>query len=46
MPGLVEQIQVVPLKAETNQSSFNSSLGMTAVLAALPDVRTWYHKQA
>lgn len=38
MPGLVEQIQEVPLKAETNQSSFNSSLGMTAVLAALPDV--------
>lgn len=45
MPGLVEEIQEVPLKVETKQSSFNSSLGMTAVLAALPDVRTWYHKQ-
>lgn len=46
MPGLVEEIQEVPLMAETKQSSFNSSLGMTAVLAALPDANTWYGKQA
>lgn len=31
MPGLLQEIQEVPLKTETKQSSFNSSLGMTAV---------------